>query len=363
MTHASPLKDLWAARSARFEPADSGEVAAHVAGPDQEYRRARESAGLVDLCHRTKIELTGTDRVRFLNNLCTNDVRALQAGQGCEAFVTSVQGKLVGHVFVFAADTSLVLDSAAGQAQRLCDHFDKYLITEDVHVIDRTAAWAELFLTGPDAQRVLRSAARASTERKEESADLPAAPLQHAPAVLAQQRCWLRRVDLCGDTGYQVVLPAGDARRVAEALLEAGAEPVGSRAFDTLRIEAGTPLYGADMTEENLPQEVGRNAQCISFTKGCYLGQETVARIDSRGHVNRSLVGLRLESDARPEPGTPLLHEGKEVGHVSSAAASPRLGVIALGYVRRGHETPGRQLEFHDADTVTVARVTALPFV
>lgn len=356
MTPQSPLHDWWAARGARFAAGDAGEVLVQFRDVQREYGAARESAALFDLSQRTQIELTGADRVRFLHNLCTNDIKALAAGQGREAFLTTAQGKLVGHTYIFATPASLLLDTVPGQAQRLLSHLDKYLITDDVKLIDRADDWAELFVTGPKASDVLAAASATLGDR------LPPRALEHAEAVVAGTACWVRRVDLCGDSGYQVVVPCDRAADAAGALLEAGAVPAGMHAFDILRIESGTALFGRDMTEENLPQEVGRNDPCISFTKGCYLGQETVARIDAHGHVNQHLVGLRLDCESSPEPGTPVLHEGKEVGHITSAAVSPRFGVIALAYVRRGHETPGHQLELHDADPTTIARVAALPF-
>jgi folate-binding protein YgfZ len=177
-------------------------------------------------------------------------------------------------------------------------------------------------------------------------------------AEIAGAPVWVRRSGLLGPDAWSVVCLRAQKDEVARALYDAGAAPCGAAAVEVVRIEAGVPLYGADITEDNLPQEVNRNDQAISFTKGCYLGQETVARIDALGHVNRTLVGLKFTRGAAPDPGCELTAGETAVGRVTSVAFSPRLGAaVALGYVRQGHNQPGARL----ASVCGEAEVVALP--
>ncbi len=242
------------------------------------YRALVTQAALVELGSRTQIEISGADRATWLHNLTTNEVRKLAVGAGCETFLTNVQGKTVSHAFLFAGADSIILDTVGGQAETILKHFDHYLITERVTLEDRSDDWGELFLGGPESAALLAAATGVSP---------PAELLGHAPATLAGKRVWLRRVELTGPEGFEISAEAADLPAVREAIFAAGARPCVTAAFAAARIEWGFPLYGQDISDKNLPQEVARDARAISFVKGCYLGQETVARIDALGHVNR----------------------------------------------------------------------------
>lgn len=311
------------------EPNDYGD-------PRVEYAAARETAALFDLSNRTHIELTGRDRGRFLHNFCTNDIRGLAAGKASEAFLTNVQGKVVAFVSVYATDEALWLTSVPGSAERIIAHLSRYLISEDVTLTDRTAELSALLVAGPDApQIVARVLPAAATLGASPSLD-PANPL-HAIQV--------RRHDILRLPGFILVGPLTEIRAMRERLIAAGATPAGRAAFEALRIEAGFPLYGVDITDANLAQEASRTAQAISFTKGCYLGQEPIARIDALGHVNQQLRGVRIEGEPIPPPGTELFDPAdktKKVGRVTSSARSYADNrPVALAYIRRGHEAPG----------------------
>lgn len=299
-------------------------------------------AGLVDFGDRTLVELTGEDRTRFLHNLCTNDILKLPIHAGCEAFLTNVQGKILGHVIVFAEPDSLVLETVAAQGSAIVKQLDRYLVRERVKITDRADDWAEWFLAGSHAPDVLERLC---------GAVVPQQAWTSAQAIIAGVPVSLRRVDMVGPIGFLIVGPRPAAAVVGNALVAAGATPASPAAFEAARIEAGFPLYGRDITERNLPQEVARDDRTISFRKGCYLGQETVARIDALGHVNQLLVGLRLDGprldshDVAPA-GLELLAAAAKVGHVTSAAFSPRQQCgVALAYVRRGHHAPGTRLD------------------
>jgi folate-binding protein YgfZ len=301
--------------------------------------------GMVDCSDRTQIEVTGDDRATFLHNFTTNDIRSLQPGRGCEAFVLDARGHTLGHLFVFCTPHSLVLDTVPGQAEKLTAHLERYIIRERVEVIDHSEHWGELLLAGSEIEPRLA----------EMFESLPKDRLDHSQVQLAGQSLWLRRVDLAGTGSF---LLAGLAESVDAASIALTAEGIAScsaEAFETTRIEAGFPRYGRDVTEKTLPQEAGRDRLAISLSKGCYLGQETVARIDALGHVNRFLVNVQFHGEFVPLSGAALRSGETQVGEVTSAAFSPRLrSPLALAYVRRGFESTGTKLssDYGDADVV-----------
>ena len=289
-----------------------------------------------DVSDRTQIELTGSDRKSFLHNMSTNEINGLPTGAGCEAFLTTAQGKILGHVSVFQTPDSIVLETAPG-ATDLIDHLDRYLIREDVELHDRSEAWGQLLLAGPQAVELLAPLV---------TGQLPERPLDNTSAMLLGTELSIRRTTMAGPIGFLLSCPRSQRQTILDAILQAGAEPVEADVLEAMRIEAGWPTYGLDITSDNLPQEVARNAQAISFTKGCYIGQETVARIDALGHVNKYLVGLRCETSEIPSPGTELTQDDKPVGQITSAAYSSHLeSPIALGYVRRGIHSPETRLD------------------
>jgi len=294
----------------------------HFGDPLAEFNAGRTTAALFDVGDRSQIEVRGADRVAFLHNFCTNDVKRLAAGQGCEAFVTNVKGRVLGHVFLFVEADGVWLESVAGADETLIAHLDRYLITEDVQLHSRTAEFGELLVTGPRAEAV-RSDRLQPVEGDEVR---------------------VRRVDWFNQPGFLIVVPRDRAAELWTRLSESDdCRPAGSLAFHALRIDAGFPLYGVDISEDNLAQEVGRTARAISFTKGCYLGQEPIARIDAMGHVNRELRRLRLEQGPPPETGVRILSpDNDEIGRVTSsvqltAASQP----LALGYVRSRYTKAG----------------------
>lgn len=279
-----------------------------------EYRTLTQEAGIIDVSDRTKIELRGDDRASFLHNFCTNDIRRLQPGQGCEAFICNVKGHVLGHVHVFCGESSLWLDTVPGQAEKLLAHLDRYLIREKVELLDRTNDFAETMIAGPKAGVVIRD--------KNE--------------LLLWQADW----------GNVPVYFISIDRGVRQGNSGCGLPVCSREALEILRIEAGIPHFGIDITDDNLPQEVARDFEAISFTKGCYLGQETVARIDALGHVNRTLCGLAFTGETVPLAGTELKQGEKIVGAVTSACWSPKSErPLALGYVRRGANAPGTRLD------------------
>jgi len=285
--------------------------------PLDEYRALRSGYGVVKLADWSSVTLTGTDRQTFLNNFCTNDVKRLAPGEQCEAFFTDVKGKIVGHGLVHCRVNELVFISLPAQAPKIIAHLDRYIIREDVQLRDTSATRVYLLIAGGE-----------------------------APGAGLNGEIWVRwrllHAPFCG------LLEATSDRlpQIQQERHARGAVSCGDVAFDALRIESGTPLFGVDFNEENLPQEVGRDELAISFTKGCYLGQETVARIDALGHVNQRLVGVRFAGPNVPEAGMELTRGGATVGHVTSATYSPQHSApLALAMVRRQSLAPGTLLE------------------
>lgn len=313
-----------------------------------EYHALTQGAGLADLTGLTVLEATGADRVNLLHSFTTNDVKKLPVGRGCEAFVTTPQGKTLSHVWLLKREDALLLLTTPGQAATLAGHLQRYIVSEDVTLRDLTDERGVLLVAGARAAEVLRACC-------------PAAPpdelLAPADVRIADRPAILVRIELTLPASYLLVTRLDDVTTIDTALVAAGATHASRPAVEIARLEAGVPLFGQDITADNLPQEIGRDRQAISFTKGCYLGQETVARIDALGHVNRQLVGLRFEGEVVPPAGELLMFEGKEVGQITSAAWSPKLNAgLAIALVRRQQAKAGTRLTSSagDAGVITL---------
>ena len=337
MANEAPLNQELQLAGAVFGAVKHGEEPLHFGDLQGEYESLASGAGLVDLSARTRIELRGEDRAKFLHNLCTNEIRKLPSGSGCEAFLADARGHVLGHVFVFCRAEALLLETVPGEEAKLLAHFDRYLIREKVELVGHSADTAELLLAGAQAEALLATLT---------TAPLPQDRLCHVEADLAGYKVLIARVDFTRSGGFLIVCVQQNAAEIWRVLRAAGARPCGYQAFEMARIEAGFPWYGIDLTEANLPQEAGRDELAISFVKGCYIGQETVARIDALGHVNKMLVGLKFSGDRVPEPGLELTAGGQPAGKTASSCYSPLFQApLALAYVRRGLTEPGTALE------------------
>lgn len=312
-------------------------VVASFGDVSAEYEAIVAGAAVVDLGCRGRFEIEGADRASFLHNLCTNEIRKLPIGSGCEAFFLNVQGKIIGQAIVLCRPESLVIETVAGAAPGLIEHLERYHIREAVEMYDRGRQWCELLLAGPRAAELLAPLTGGAP---------PAGHFTGVETEFAGAHVSLWRVELSPLEGYLLLAPQAVAVALWQALTGAGARPAGIDALEIVRVEAGWPLFGRDITDRNLPQEVQRDDRAINFVKGCYLGQETVARIDALGHVNRLLAPVRFLGRELPTPGMALEDNGQAVGEVTSAVMSPRHGAPwALAYVRRGFHAPGTPLE------------------
>lgn len=311
------------------------------------YEAANTRAALFDRTARARLDVLGPDRAKFLQNLTTNEIKRLAPGRGVEAFITSPQGKTLAYTTVLALDDKLVLRGDAGMLDRARPHLEKYGLFDDVRLDDAGPRTFEFHLAGPSAVALIGPSA-------------PVCELDHATIKVGTVAVRVIREAPTGLPGITLIGAIEDADAIRAALGEVALGDDAS--FDILRIEAGTPVDGVDVRPDNLPQEVGRDARAISFVKGCYLGQETVARIDAIGHVNRIFSGLRIEGDAAPVPGASLSFEGKTVGVITSSAVSPgRGGPIALGYVRVAQAEPGTTLSVEIGGAARSATVVDLP--
>ena len=320
-----------------FEPLGAADEAVHFGSPHKEFLRARSQAAVFDLSRRGHVEVVGADRQKFMNGFCTADVLNLKPGEGCEAFVTNIKGKVVGHVFLFAGEQSLWLETVRDSVQPLMEHLTRYVISEDVDFLPKSEEVGELLVSGPSVESILA----------EVIGTVPELSLYgHQDVTIGERWVSLRRVDWLDAPGYLLCLPREGLGSLWTTLVDADIRPAGIAVFHALRILAGFPLYGIDISDDNLAQEVGRTKQTINFKKGCYLGQEPIARIDALGHVNRELRTLRFESTAVPIPGAKVSNaDGKEIGKVTSYAMLPDDHVpIALGYLHRGYLDSGTKV-------------------
>ncbi len=309
-----------------------------------DYRAITEACGLLDRSERGKLALTGSEARSFLQGQVTNDVEALPAGRGCYAAFLTPKGKMLGDLRILATDDELLLDTERVALQGLFNMIRRFSIGYDVELHKRTLESALLSLIGPDAAAVSGAG------------ELPAD--EHAHAVVDVLGTGLSARAIRTDVGIDLLCDAREVDALRRVLENAGAATVAEPAVECLRVERGRPRYGVDLDDSVIPQEAGLNERAVSFTKGCYVGQETVARLYYRGKPNRQLRGLRLSGPA--SPGDELSFEGRVVGHLATVAESPRLGPIALALVRR--EAPPETTVDVAHDRGVTGEVTELPF-
>jgi hypothetical protein len=311
-------------------------------------RALRDGIGYCDLSGRTQVEMIGADRAKVLHGLCTNDIKRLVPGGGCEAFLTDIQGKTSGYINVFCQEASLIVDTSPGLAAEMIPALDRYIIREDVKLIDRSNEWREVLVSG------VRTLSLLETDFK---GSIPLSRIGIAEGMIDDIHVQLRRLPYASSECFMICCEPSQVARLIAWLQRLNAVECSRDAVDIARIEMGVPIYGRDVTLDNLPQELARDELAISFTKGCYLGQETVARIDALGHVNRRLLGLRFSGGTVPPAGTTISIAGKQVAQITSSCFSPLLNApLALAFVRRGHDKFGTliQSEWGDAEVVAL---------
>jgi tRNA-modifying protein YgfZ len=321
------------------------------------YHAARTGAAIVDRSDRAWVVVSGTDRRSYLHGLLTNDITALQAGQGCYAAYLTPQGRMIADLWVYELGDVLLLSMARDVKATVLAKLDQFVFTEDVQLGDVSETFSATAIVGPRAAAVVADATGAPADVLEQLAEHGNARIQvrDQPAIVLS-------TDDTGEKGFDVLVATAQVAWLRERLRALGAVDVDPAAAEALRVEAGVPKFHHDMDEETIPLEAGIEPRAISMTKGCYVGQEVIIRVLHRGHgrVARRLVGLTLEGNTIPSTGAPVQAEGKEIGSVTSGAWSPALEKpIALAYVHRDHVAAGTLVSVQG----TPAVVTATPFV
>jgi len=398
------LREFHQSLGANFASLNDAEIVADYGAALAEHTALRLTAGVLDLSFRSRLCLTGADRVRFLHGQITNDVKRLRPGEGCYAALVTAKGKMQSDLNVFALPDELLLDFGPGLTATVTARLEKYLVADDVQVVDVAPHYGLLSVQGPQSEAVVRAGglfteipAQEFSFVKITDATLGEIYLMNQPRLLLPRPATQERGEGRGEgqpqsnpsssprpsppsvggegasttgAGFDLFVPTASLGAVADKLIAAaqavGGRACGGTAFEIARIEAGIPRFGADMDETNIPLECGIEARAVSYHKGCYIGQEVINRIHSIGHVNRELRGLRLADEPKnpPAKGDKLFHAGKEVGHVTSAIHSPTLNAnLALGYVRREANAVGTELCLRTGDGERETTIVELPFV
>jgi folate-binding protein YgfZ len=333
-----PAYDWHQQRGAIFEDYFGVEIPSHYGDFEQEYWHIRKDAGVRDVSYFGKLRVTGRDRLRFLNGMLTNEIKTLETGKGTFALFLDVKGHIQCDMKVYAFPDHLLLVLQHYLVEKLMVGLDRYIMSEDVKMQDVSSEFAMVQILGPGAGSFLSTKGLAS---------LPDSSYSH------------RTIDIAGSAANVIRLPSGyallaPAAAGPEILSFAEGPFIGGRAFDVFRIESGLPLMHRDMDESNFPQECGLNS-ALDFQKGCYLGQETMARIDAQGHVNRHLMGFAFSSPV--SAGEKVFRDSKEVGRITSATHSLLLNQpFGVGYIRREFAKDGEQVEVGTHNTTAIVR-------
>ena len=340
---------------ALFRPEAGWSVPAGYGSVDAEVRRVRHRAGMIDRSDRAKIELTGSERVPFLDGVVTADMKILEHGMSAYALLLNEKSRVLGDLRVYAFADSLVLDIEAAQKENVLRILEKARVSDDVEFNDLGPA-GHLEVHGPDASGAVTGVLGTEVRGLPRNGFLTLPIARNASALVA-------RIPSVGEPGYVIWSRESSLSDVWERLSRAGVGPIGRDAWEVLRIEAGVPRVGVDLGEDTLALE-GAPESAISFTKGCYVGQEVVARGTYIGQIRRKLLGLDVEGDLPPNHGDRVSAGGRDVGAVTSGAWSPtRSGAIAMALLRVDAVSEGNALFIDRGGWDLRARLHALPFV
>lgn len=341
--------------SENLDPASPAEAA--------DYRSLQETCGVFDLSARGRLCLVGADRTAFLNGQVTNQVKGLNTGSGCYAALVNARGKMQSDLRIYLLEDEILLDFEPGLSAMVAARLEKFVIAEDVQIVDASPHYGLLSFQGPLAatlaDTLVDPACSKLGEHEIRKIENP-----------ALGSCYVARTTRIGIPGFDWFVPVGAlayaSRTIEEPLKALDGRWCGMAAWETVRIENGVPRFSADMDENTLPPEAGLETRAVSYNKGCYIGQEVIARIRTYGEPARVLRGLTLSpavSGALPERGSKLRREGKEIGWITSLVKSPKVGgMIALGYVRKEWKAIGSRLNWTSGSADGDALVEAQPF-
>jgi folate-binding protein YgfZ len=314
---------------------------ARFTDPQEEFSALLNGCGIYDLGFRARISLTGGDRVRWMNGMVTNNIRDLATRHGLYAFLLNPQGRILGDMYVYNRGESLLVETDRSQVEKIIATFDHFIIMDDVELANISEMQTALGISGPRSRELLNAVGIAVPEMEPSQVMTP-----QCTCDCDCVECTVIRGEDAPRESYEIWLDSKDVYKTWQALISVGATPVGSEALEMQRIAAGIPLYGVDIRERDLPQET-EQMRALNFSKGCYVGQEIVERIRSRGNVHRKFTGFLVEGAAEIPVGAKIVSAEKEVGEVTSAAvvrSGPEKQTLALGYIRREVGVPGRQV-------------------
>lgn len=374
---ASPINEIHKSLGAKFAELHGWEMPAHYGDPVAEHLTVRRGVGIADISHRGKVWISGKDRAMFLQKILSQDINKLTPNGGAYSTLLDVKGRMLAYMRIYCDEDSFLIDTEPGLSEKIVQILIHYLFREDVRIEDVTERYSLLTVQGPSARDLLSRLT--GTEIK----DMP--ECSHFNLHINGISCKVVRTSYIGEEGYDIYILRDEAAAVwgatrdtsrilkqntgsVFAALNAGAAPIpfGLDALETLRLEAGTPIYSVDMDEHTIPIEANLD-RAISYEKGCYIGQETIARIKFRGHVNRTLTGFCINEDIVPEKGDKIckvIHDIEhDIGVITSSCFSPILKrPIALGYIRIEYNEPGEVVYIDRGTQRLTAIVTQPPF-
>ena len=347
----TPLIDEHRAEGAQLAEYNGCVLPERYSDFDREYRAGKQTVALFDTNWHAILVLTGRDRVKYLHAISSNNIQALENGRGTLALLLNPQGHILAELEAYAFREKLLVLSHAALRERTVATLKKYVIGSQVQIEDQTDRMGSMAVEGPRAAEVIAEVCGASLTEMPELSVLETS-VDGVP-------CYLLKRSHFGEPGAEMVAPRENLtalwRKLLAAVRAREGEPIGMATLNALRLEAGMPWFPVDFNDAQIPQEAAVETTHVSFSKGCYTGQEIVERVRSRGHVNRKRVLLKFSTPTPPQSGTKLRAGGVEVGYVTSAAFSPVAGTaIGMGYVRREQFAPGSVVEF-DGGTATVA--------
>jgi aminomethyltransferase len=368
----NPLRQLHEQAEAEFQPYGEIEIVSTFGEPQAEYAAIRKGCALIDFPQRGILEASGADRIDFLNRFLTNELIVkdskvpLSAGSGVYAFLLNNKGRIVADVNVLERGDRTLLETDARNIPLLREVLEKHVFSEKIKFENLLEKFHQIAMHGPKGADILRQIIPGWAE-------LGTLGSQAAKIGEAETVIW--RDDPCGVPGYFIIVPAENAGQIWMEILSSfssgepgkrAVRPAGWAVFNTTRIEAGRPMFGIDFDDTVLPAETGQLPRAVSFTKGCYLGQEIVARMHARGQVARQIVGIRMQDDALPVAGAPMMDDQQnQIGGVTSSTISPVLSnaSIGLGIVKAAFAKPGTALRIAAEGAIRPAAVVELPFV
>ena len=358
----SILYEIHKSHGAVFSDTHGWEMPAHYGNAVEEHLNVRKGAGIIDLSQRGKLRISGKDRVIFLQKILSQDINKIKPFTGAYSTLLDVKGKMLAYMCILADEDSFLIDLEPGLAEKVFQILNRFLFREDVKIDDVTEQYGLLSIQGPASGQLLNKVCRTETGNMQECS--------HSNVIVNGVNCKVEKTSFTGEDGHSIYCPSGSMTQLWNYILSAGVDfqlkPFGLNALETLRIEAGIPLFNVDMDEHTIPVEANLD-KAISYDKGCYIGQETIARIKFRGHVNKTLTGFLINEDVVPAKGdkvTGLIENTEhEIGIITSSCLSPSLNrPIAMGYIRILHNKPDEVIYIEANSKKISAKITNLPF-